>query len=398
MPLLLCSVSDKHIACQNCYQHLEVCPLCNGRLNSNILVAQSVIDSINESGKKIENYCFPTDLANEITIGFSQSPIAHGAMGRIFRVKDIYAVKCALIANTAETEEALIHEIAVSRPLIHIPNLVKVYGGVRLPEYGVGIVMEYINGPSLAAALAHSSMIIRNLSIRERFKIALGICQGLNELHVAQLVHRDLKPENVLLARSSDGSYIPKIADFGVSFQLAIASATCVKESCGTVGYDAPEVVMDNKTPSIASDIYALAFTLYELLTAKRIFIGLKSAQILSRFTMFGERPQNWSNDIPDFLQDVIRGAWSKQPDQRTSIGEIIHAIRKSLDQTQLSCVDMLKENNRLRKKVASVQLEDFKSFELFVLDEFAKRMMSDDCEAMQMFIDELPPSLLDKK
>jgi serine/threonine-protein kinase len=356
-----------------------------------------MINAIQEARRKLEDYCFPSDLAKKITIKSDQQPIAHGAMGQLFRVNDKYAVKCALLANTIETEQALIHEIAVSRPLAHIPNLVAVYGGVRLPKYGIGIVMEYINGSSLAAALADSSTIIRNLSIRKRLHIALGIAKGLGELHLAKLVHRDFKPENVLLSQSSNGTYTPKIADFGVSFQLAIASATAVKDSCGTVGYDAPEVTIDNKTPSTASDIYALAFTLYELLTAKRVFAGLKSVQILAKFTMHGERPHDWSDDIPNPIKQAIEKAWSIEPDQRATIGEIIHAIRRSLDQNQLLCIELLQEANKFRTKIASGQFENFESFELFTLNEFVKRMAIDDCESMQMFIDKLPPNLGDK-
>jgi serine/threonine protein kinase len=392
--MALCTVSDKHAVCRDCCRGLLLCPLCDGTLVTTIPIAQSMIDAIKEARKKLEDYCFPSDLATQITIKSNQQPIAHGAMGKLFNVNNTYAVKCALIANTIDTEDALIHEIAVSRPLAHIPSLVAVYGGVRLSQHGISIVMEYINGPSLAAALADSSTIIRNLSIRERLKIALGIAQGLGELHLAKLVHRDFKPENVLLSQSSNGIYVPKTANFGVSFQLSIASATFVRESGGTVGYDASEVAVHNKIPSAASDRYALAFTIYELLTATRIFTGLRPAQILTKFTINGERPRICPNAIATSLKDVIERAWSVEPDQRATIGEVIHAIRESLDRNQLSCIEMLREANALRKNIASVQLENFKSFELFALNEFVKRMLIDDCEAMQMFIDQLPPSL----
>lgn len=272
-PMILCSVSDKHIVCYECCESLELCPLCNGKLVADLLPARSLIDSIKDAQRKLEDYCFPAHLAKEIIIQSNQKPIAHGAIGQLFRIKEKYAVKFALIANTIETEEALIHEIAVSRPLAHIPHLVAVYGGVRLPEHGIGIVMEYVDGPSLATTLVDSSNIIRNLSMEARLHIALNIAQGLGELHLAKLVHRDLKPENILLIKSIDDTYQPKLADFGVSFQLTIASATAVKDSCGTVGYDAPEVAIHEKIPSAASDIYALAFTLYELLTASRVFL-----------------------------------------------------------------------------------------------------------------------------
>ncbi len=54
----------------------------------------------------------------------------------------------------------------------------------------------------------------------------------------------------------------------------------------------------------------------------------------------------------------------------------------------------MLQKSNKKCKKITTVQLEDFKSFELFGLNEFIKCMSIDNSEDMQMFIDELPPSL----
>ncbi|CAF3816902.1 unnamed protein product [Rotaria sordida] len=389
----LCSVSNKHIVCHDCCQRVCICPLCNGTLVDNISLAQSMIDTIEEVRKNLEDYCFPSDLAKEIIIKYNQEPMTYGTMGKLFYINDKYVVKCALIPNTIEIEEALIHEIALSHPLAHIPHLVSVYGGVRLAEHGIGIVMEYINGPSLAAALADNSTIIRNLSIQERLQIALGIAQGIGELHLAQIVHRDFKPENVLLSQSPNGIYIPKITDFGVSFQLSVASATFVKDSCGTAGYDAPEVVIGNERPSAASDIYVLAFTLYELLTSRRVFHSFKPAQILWKFTMCGERPSNWHDDTPNPLKQVIEQAWCIEADRRATIAQIIHSIRKALDRNQVSCLKMLQKNNYLRNKIASVQLEDFQEFELFALNEFIKRMTIDDCEAMQIFIDKLLPT-----
>jgi hypothetical protein len=112
---------------------------------------------------------------------------------------------------------------------------------------------------------------------------------------------------------------------------------------------------------------------------------------------MHGERPHDWSDDIPNPIKQAIEKAWSIEPDQRATIGEIIHAIRRSLDQNQLLCIELLQEANKFRTKIASGQFENFESFELFTLNEFVKRMAIDDCESMQMFIDKLPPNLGDK-
>lgn len=109
---------------------------------------------------------------------------------------------------------------------------------------------------------------------------------------------------------------------------------------------------------------------------------------------MRGERPYKWPTDIPNLIRQAIEQAWAIEPDQRPTIGTIIHAIRNSLNKNQLSCIDMLKQSNETRKKLASVQLENFKLFERFAIDEFVKRITIDDCEAMEIFIEKLPPSV----
>ncbi|CAF3677176.1 unnamed protein product [Rotaria sp. Silwood1] len=156
----------------------------------------------------------------------------------------------------------------MSHPLAHETNLVTVYGCLCSPHHGISISMEYVSKSLLTAAFANNSTIASNLSIRERLHIALGMTKGLNKLHLVQLTHPDFKPENVLLSRLFNGNYMPKVADFGVSFQLIITSAKFVKKSRDTADYDAPEVAVDNKIPSVNSHIYALVFTLSELLPA----------------------------------------------------------------------------------------------------------------------------------
>lgn len=385
--MVVCSVSDKHLICSDCSPELKLCPLCNGKLVGEIKQSQEMIDQIKEALIKLNEYCFPDDLKKEITIEKDQQPMANGSMGKIYRVNNKYAVKFAIASNTPQIEEAFTHEIAISRPLAHIPNLVAVLGGVRLPELGIGVVMEYVDGPSLAAALSENSSVIRDLDMKERLKIALGICQGLGELHLAKVVHRDFKPENVLLVKTENGvSYTPKIVDFGISFQLSTASATCVRDSCGTVGYDAPEVAVDNSLPTEKSDIYALAFTLYELLTGKRLFVKLKPAQIIAQYTMRGERPRDWPSSIPADLRRAIEQSWSVRPEQRASIGSLVNACRKALDPNHRSCKEMLEDASRQRKvRINEVKIEEFTSFELFVLNEFFKRISIEDCEAIKM-------------
>jgi serine/threonine protein kinase len=81
-------------------------------------------------------------------------------------------------------------------------------GGKRL------LVYEYMPSRSLDAHLFQNKG--PSLGWSTRFKIALGVARGLAYLHekcIDCIIHCDIKPQNILL----DESFVPKIADFGMS-------------------------------------------------------------------------------------------------------------------------------------------------------------------------------------
>lgn len=395
-PVQICTVSDKHYTCQECFKKIQRCPLCNGEIHSEAIRSKHLMDLLDGSKQKIEAYCLLTEL-NNINIKSDQRPFSHGAFCNVYRVED-YAIKCPHVPASinSDIEGAILHEIFIARPLSHIPNILTVYGGIRLPTYGMSIVMEFIDGPSLAAALNDDTIF--NLTFNERLDIALGICKGLGELHLAGIVHRDFKPANVLLKKNPSGNgYIPKIADFGVSFLIQTASATAIQKQGGTVGYDAPEVA-DGNVPSFESDIYALAFTLYELLTTEHPFIGLKDAQILRKFTIAGERPKVWNvravssttSIVPDILKDVIEKGWLPEPNNRTNIGDFIYAIRKAINPNYTSCIRKLYTFVSYSRKFSSYDfINEYNAFELLAIQEVIKRLLIEDSEAIELLLND---------
>ncbi|CAF0969065.1 unnamed protein product [Rotaria sordida] len=372
----------------------EHCPLCNGKLHDNAISSEYVMNLLRTSMDKLKLYCLPTAL-NNIHIENNQLPFAHGAFCNILKVQN-YAIKCPRVpaVTGSDIENAIIHEIFLSRPLSHMPNILIVYGGIRLPNYGISIVTEFIDGSSLATALINDKIL--NLTFEERLDIALGICKGLGELHLAGIVHRDFKPANVLLQVNSTGQgYIPKIADFGVSFLIQTASATAVQKSGGTVGYDALEVANGN-TPSFQSDIYALSFTLYELLTVQHPFAGLKDTQIIMKFTIKGERPKDWRihtvhptvTVMPNILKNIIEKGWSPEPENRATIGEIICAVRKTINSNYETCVQTLWEHSHCATQNSSYDfINDYDTFELLAIQEIIKRLVIEDSEAVQLLL-----------
>ena len=125
-------------------------------------------------------------------------------------------------------------------------------------------VMEYIEGESL------SDMVTRRGAIPEAE--ALGyvkeVAKALMYIHGKHINHLDIKPGN-LMRRKEDGRII--VIDFGVAkqYDLATSQGTTTTPVGITCGYSPAEQYRKNgvQTFSPQSDVYALAATLFKLLT-----------------------------------------------------------------------------------------------------------------------------------
>jgi hypothetical protein len=113
-----------------------------------------------------------------------------------------------------------------------------------------------------------------NLNMDERYEAIKQIAAGLVELAELSILHRDLKPGNVLLV---DESW--KLADFGISRNLAEATGTFTFEGGGTWEYMAPEI-WNNQPATAKTDLYALGVVAYETLTGSRPFLGAGEATL----------------------------------------------------------------------------------------------------------------------
>ena len=121
------------------------------------------------------------------------------------------------------------------------------------------LVMELVDGPSLAAVLAGH----RQLAIDEAVRIADQVLQALGAAHRAGIVHRDVKPGNVLI--TSDG--VAKLADFGIAKRLddLAGDLTATGQFVGTPTYLAPEQVA-GQPATAATDLYSTGVLLFEML------------------------------------------------------------------------------------------------------------------------------------
>jgi eukaryotic-like serine/threonine-protein kinase len=137
------------------------------------------------------------------------------------------------------------------------PNFVAVHDTVVTDE-GALIVMEYVEGPSLADLAASGPM-----RPDRALPILRPVAEALDHAHAEGVVHRDIKPANILVR--DDG--VVKLADLGIAKAVGATQITSEGSVVGTLPYMAPERLRGPGAGGPESDVYALAAVAYELLS-----------------------------------------------------------------------------------------------------------------------------------
>uniref|UniRef100_A0A0E0DD19 Protein kinase domain-containing protein n=1 Tax=Oryza meridionalis TaxID=40149 RepID=A0A0E0DD19_9ORYZ len=124
------------------------------------------------------------------------------------------------------------------------------------------LCFEYLQHGSLDKFLSDKSC---EHDWHTRYKIIMGICEGLDYLHNGrpeyQIVHLDLKPANILL----DENKMPKIADFGLSRLFSSTQTFTTRTFIGTVGYMPPEYI-ERRHISMKFDVFSLGVIIIEIM------------------------------------------------------------------------------------------------------------------------------------
>ncbi|XP_008338467.3 receptor-like cytosolic serine/threonine-protein kinase RBK1 [Malus domestica] len=168
--------------------------------------------------------------------------------------------------NEKENEDRVGDFLAELGIIAHIrhPNAARLLGfGI---DGGLHLVLQFSPHGSLASLLFGTSEC---MDWKIRFKIAIGIAQGLRYLHHEchrRIIHRDIKASNILLTED----YEAQISDFGLAKWLPEKwTHHVVFPIEGTFGYLSPEYFMhgivDEKT-----DVFAYGVLLLELLSGRR--------------------------------------------------------------------------------------------------------------------------------
>ena len=242
-----------------------------------------------------------------------------GGMGEVYRARDPklnrdVAIKVlpADVTNDPDRLSRFTREARLLAALNH-PNVGAIYevedtGSLR------GLVLELIDGPTLADRLAQGAV-----PVREALGIAKQIAGGLEAAHAKGIVHRDLKPANVKITPTGT----VKVIDFGIakvdsaeaSAQTG-ATATASGLIIGTAAYMSPEQArgapVDKRT-----DIWAFGCVLYEMFTARQPFDARTASDQIARIL---EHEPEWDRlpaAVPPAISRLLKRCLNKDPSER---------------------------------------------------------------------------------
>ncbi|KAA5605953.1 protein kinase [Roseospira marina] len=212
-----------------------------------------------------------------------ESLLAMGGMGEVYRARHLfnqrlYALK--MIKPEFASDDriiALFRREAGILESIRNPVIVG-YSGLVLDENTHPfIVMEYVDGPSLADLIGTRTFTLADIRM-----LRDTLASALDETHRAGVVHRDISPDNIVL---QDGQIDqPRIIDFGIARQEAAATTIIGDGFAGKYRYASPEQLgayggqVDGR-----SDIYSLGLVLAAIARGEPLDMGQTPTEVLAR-------------------------------------------------------------------------------------------------------------------
>ena len=200
--------------------------------------------------------------------------LAMGGFGAVYLAEDAkannreVAIKDMICADPQEFAIRLNffrREAEILRSLASIPIVPRFFDLIE-QDKTAHLVMEFIRGQDLLKLMEGNNN--QPFPLDQVLEWSGAICDVLTHMHTQSpaIVHRDLKPDNIMLME--DGKTI-KMIDFGTARDLGKTAKEQMKAKTRvyTEGYAPPEQIVGKPEPR--SDLFALAGTMYHLVTGK---------------------------------------------------------------------------------------------------------------------------------
>ena len=185
--------------------------------------------------------------------------------------------------------------------------------------------------PYLVMELCSSKLGARyraeRIAVADVLKIGVQIGSAVETAHRSGVLHRDIKPSNILTTAYGH----PVLSDFGIASTLGSAHET---DSVGmSIPWSAPEVLLDDTSGSVHSEVWSLGATLYTLLAGRSPFEvrdGSNKADDLIGRIARARVPALDRDDVPVSLEAVLKRSMARDPARRQqSVLELVRDLQR---------------------------------------------------------------------
>lgn len=250
--------------------------------------------------------------------------IGTGGFAEVYRAANRYtghpvAIKVLhrKLLNDKEIEQRFLREVEILRDL-HSPNVVQIYDFGTIPDMGLYLVMEWLDGKTLDVFVHERNH--RRLPFEEVIPLFSQLLYGLGHIHDKKVVHRDLKPKNFMVVNER-GKQVLKILDFGIAWVPGAQDLTERGMFVGSTYFMAPEQFKAQKEKfGPSTDLYVAGQLLLWMLTGKHVFTANTLQALAIRHCV--EQPPTMSQLCPSLpfapeLEALVAQALQKKPDHR---------------------------------------------------------------------------------
>jgi len=173
------------------------------------------------------------------------------------------------------------------------------------------LVMRYCPPPDLGQRVQ-----VQPMSVVEAVATGIKLASAIETAHRSGILHRDIKPSNVLVTTYSE----PALTDFGIAGTMHETDAdTDVRIS---YPWSPPELLDGRSNGSVASDVYSLGATIWNLLVGRSPFSipsGDNSSRALTARILHSSPPRTRRPDVPPALDLLLQQCLAKDPRHRPS-------------------------------------------------------------------------------
>jgi predicted Ser/Thr protein kinase len=205
------------------------------------------------------------------------------------------------------------------------PGISTIHRIARLPDGTPYLVIEYIDGPTLADLLHGEGPFPADTATDTLRQVA----EALAEAHANGVIHRDVRPDNVLWEADQQRAVL---TDFGIAGILdsgaeIITRLTRPGELLGDPAYRSPELLLGD-TLTTAADIYGWGLLAFELMTGQRPYMADTPDAVAAAHLR--QPPRSLLDARPDAdpdLAELIERCLAKEPRHRPSAATIVRSL-----------------------------------------------------------------------